>query len=109
MCSVGMMACYHRRHEWRAYMDGMLLSLLLLLKYYPEEQNVECLLLKKKRKMFQIDFHSDLKEEPDLKSRRLVYTFWTGNARTLNMPESTELCPNVGKYSSIRVTKNVTL
>ena len=59
--------------------------------------------------MFQIDLNNDLKEEPDLKSRPLVYTFWTGNARTLNMPESTELCSNVGKYSSICVTKNVTL
>ena len=59
--------------------------------------------------MFQIDLNNDLKEEPDLKSRPLVYTFWTGNARTLNMPESPELCSNVGKYSSICVTKNVTL
>ena len=72
-------------------MGGMLLLLvlLLLLEYYYEEQNVKCLLLKQKLKMFQIDLNSDLKEEPNLKSRCLVYTFWTGNARTLNMPEST--------------------
>ena len=39
--------------------------------------------------MFQIDLNSDLKEEPDLKSKCLVYTFSTGKARTLNIPEST--------------------
>ena len=33
--------------EWRSNMDGMFL-LLLLLKYYPEEQNAECILLKQK-------------------------------------------------------------
>ena len=71
------------------YMDGMLLLLLLLLKYYPEEQNVECLLLKQKWKIFQINLNSDLKEEPDSKVRCLVYTFWTCNARTLDMPEYT--------------------
>ena len=27
----------------------------------------------------------------------LVYTIWAGNARILNIPESTELCPNVGQ------------
>ena len=54
------------------YMDGMLLLLLLLLKYYPEEQIVECLLLKQKWKIFQINLNSDLKEEPDLKVRCLV-------------------------------------
>ena len=59
------------------------------MKYYSEEQNVECLLLKQKWKMFQIDLNSDLKQEPDLKSRCLAYTFWTGNARALNMHEST--------------------
>ena len=51
----------------------LLLMLLLLLKCYPEEENNECQLLKKKmkKKMFQIDLDSDLREEPDLKSR-----FW---------------------------------
>ena len=39
----------------------------------------------------------------------LVYTIWTGNVRILNMPESTEICPNMGKYCSIRVIKDVTL
>ena len=56
-------------------MDGMLLLLLLLLKYYPEEQNVECLLLKQKWKIFQINLNSDLKEEPDSKVRCLVFHF----------------------------------
>ena len=55
------------------------------------------------------DLNSNLKEKPDLKSRCLVYTFWTGNSRTLNMPESSQICLNVGKYSSINVTKKVTL
>ena len=49
---------------------GMLLLLLLLLpKCYCEERNVECLLLKQKQKMLQIDLDSCLKEVPDLKSR----------------------------------------
>ena len=60
-------------------------------------------------KISQIDSNSDLKEEPNLKDRRLVYTIWTVNERTLNMPESTGICTNVGKYSSIRVTRNVIL
>ena len=50
--------------EWRANVGGMLLLLLLLiLKYYPEEQNVECLLWNKNEKMFEIDLNSDLIEE----------------------------------------------
>ena len=53
----------------------LLLLLLLLLKYYPEEQNVECLLLKQIEKMFQIELKSDLTEEPDLKSRRWLTLF----------------------------------
>ena len=48
----------------------LLLLLLLLLKYYPQEQNVECLLLKQNEKMLQIYLNSDLKEEPNLKSSR---------------------------------------
>ena len=64
------MACYRRWHEWHANMDDMLLLLLLiLLKYYPEEQNTECLFLKQIEKIFQIDLNIDLKEEPDLRSR----------------------------------------
>ena len=36
---------------WRANVGGvLLLLLLLLLKYYSEDKNVECLLLKQKRK-----------------------------------------------------------
>ena len=45
-----------------------MLLLLLLLKYYLEEQNVECLLLKQKYIFFH-DLNSDLKEESDLKSK----------------------------------------
>ena len=59
--------------------------------------------------MLQIDLKSDLKEEPDLKDRCLVYTIWISNGRTLNMSESIEICPNVGKYSLIRVARNVIL
>ena len=44
----------------------LLLLLFLLLKYYPEEQNLECLLLKQNKKMFQIELNSDLNEEPDV-------------------------------------------
>ena len=47
----------------------LLLLLLILLKYYPEEQNAECLFLKQIEKIFQIDLNIDLKEEPDLRSR----------------------------------------
>ena len=54
---------------WRANMIGAGGMLLLLLKHYPEERNVECLILKKNQKMFQIDLSSDLKKKPDLKSR----------------------------------------
>ena len=49
--------------------DMLLLLSLLLLKNYPQEKNVECLLLKKNEKKFQVDLNSFLKEEPDLKSR----------------------------------------
>ena len=51
------MACYlrycgwRRWRGWRTSVRGMLLLLLLLLlKYYPEEKNVEYLLLKQKFK-----------------------------------------------------------
>ena len=36
----------------------LLLLFLSLLNYYPEEENAECLLLKKNQKMFQIDMNS---------------------------------------------------
>ena len=86
----------------------MLLLLLLLLKYYPEEQNVKCLPLKRKWKMFPNKFEQWFKRRTWLEEQALVYTIWTGNARILNMPEYTEIYSNVGKYSSINVTKNVT-
>ena len=50
----------------------------------------------KMKKMFLIDLNNDLKEEPE--EQPLVYSISTGNARLLNMPESAEICPNVGKY-----------
>ena len=62
--------CLHEWHSWRAIMSGMLLLLLLLfLKQYPEAKNVEYLLLKQESIIFEIDFNSDLKEEPYLTSR----------------------------------------
>ena len=59
----------------------------------------------KNEKMFQTDLEKDFKKTWQ---QVLVYTSWTGNARILNMPESAEICPNVGKYSSIKVITNVT-
>ena len=47
----------------------LLLLLLLFLKQYPEAKNVEYLLLKQESIIFEIDFNSDLKEEPYLTSR----------------------------------------
>ena len=46
----------------------------------------------KNEKMFLIDLNSDLKKEPDLKSRYCFTLIWT------------DLNPNVGKYASICVT-----
>ena len=51
---------------------------------------------KNEKKVFQIDLSSE--------EQVLEYTVWTGNASILNMPESAEICQNVGKYSSISVT-----
>ena len=41
-------ACQRGWREWRRNVGGMLLLLSLLLKCYPEQQSVECLLLKQK-------------------------------------------------------------
>ena len=57
----------------------------------------------KNEKTFQLDSEKDLKEDPDLKSRCWFTLFWTDNANTLNMVESTETCSNVDKYASISV------
>ena len=83
----------------------MLLLLLLLFKYYPEEKHVECLLLKWNEKMFQIDLNSDLKEEPDLKSRR-VFTLLEPYFLNRTLLPGSWIClnPNVSKYSSKCVT-----
>ena len=57
----------------RARVGEMLLQLLLfLLKYYTEETNVECLLLKQNEKTFQIILSSDLKEEPNVGKYGLI-------------------------------------
>ena len=48
--------------------------------------------------MFQIDLNSDLKEEPNLKSRYLVYTFWTGNARTLNLLKYAQMWADILRF-----------
>ena len=51
-------------------MGGMLLLLLLLLlKYYPEEKNLECLLLKQKFKNVPNRSEELFKEGSDFKSR----------------------------------------
>ena len=55
----------------------------------------------KNEKMSQIDLNSDLKEKPDLKSMCFWFLLF---GRGLNMPESAEIYPNVGKYFSISVT-----
>ena len=46
----------------------------------------------KNEKMFQIDLNSDLKEEPDLRSRYCFTLLWTG------------LNSNAGKYATKYVT-----
>ena len=46
----------------------LLLMLVLLLKYYPEEKDVKFYFYKNE-KMFQTNLNSDLYEEPYLKSR----------------------------------------
>ena len=67
VAEMGWVACFR---GWRTSVgDMLLLLLLLLLKCYPEEKTVECLLLKQNEKIFQIDLNSDLKEEPELKNR----------------------------------------
>ena len=43
--------------------------------------------------MFQIDLNNDLKEKPD--------TISTGNTMILNMSDSADIYPIVGKYVSI--------
>ena len=82
--------------------------LRLLLKYYLEKQNIECLLFKQKWKNVPNRFEQWFKRRTWLEEQVLVYTIWTGNARILDMPESTEIYPNLGKYFSISLTKNVT-
>ena len=89
-------ACQCGWREWRANVGSMLLLLLLLLsKCYPEEQNLKCLFLTQKEKMFQIDLENDLKKEPDLKSR-----CWF----TLLGPvvQGSSICLNLLKYARMQ-------
>ena len=83
VCSVGRaggvfawMACWCGWRQWPANVgDILLLLFLLLLKYYPEGQNVECLLLQKKWKNVPNRFEQWFKTKPDLKSRCLFTLF----------------------------------
>ena len=93
--------------EWCTNVVGVLLLLLLVSKYYLEEQNVECLLLKQKWKNVQNRFEQWFKRRTWFEELVLVYTIWTSNVRILNMPQSAEICPNVGKYSLISVTTKI--
>ena len=68
--------------------DMLLLLLLLILKYYPEKwKNVS--------NRFELWF----KRITWLEEQVLLYVIWTGNAKMLNMSESAEICPNVGKHA----------
>ena len=73
--------------------------LLLLSKYYLEEKNLNVYFSNKNGKIFQIDLNSDLKKEPDLKSKcsfKLLEPVMLGSSICLN--------PNVSKYASMCVT-----
>ena len=79
-------------------------GMLLLLKYYPEEKNVVCLLLKQKWNNVPNRSNSDLKEELDFKRRCCFILFEPVMRRSwicLNL--------NVGKYAPICVTLWVSL
>ena len=39
------------------------------------------------------------KRRTRLEEQVVLYIIWTGSARILNMSESAEICPNVGKYA----------
>ena len=64
------------------------LLLLLLLKYYPEEKNHECLLLKQKFKNIPNRSEEWFKRGTRLQEQVFPYITWFGNAGILNMPES---------------------
>ena len=109
---VEWVVCLRGLRGWRASVGGMSGVLLVTCNCYfcyyywntiLKNKMLNVYFWNKNEKLFQIDLNSDLKEKPDLKSIR------TGNAKILNMPESAEICPNVGKYFSISVTKIVTL
>ena len=61
---------------------------LLSLRYYPEEKNVECLLLKWKWKYVPNRSEHWFKRRTWLEEQVLLYITWTGNARILDMSES---------------------
>ena len=73
----GWLECFR---GWRASVGGILLLLLLfLLKYYLEEKNVECLLLKPKWKNDPNRFKQRFKRRTWLEKQTLVCIVWTGN------------------------------
>ena len=89
-------------HGQDTSVGGMLLSFLVSsLKYYPEKNNIECLLLKQNWKNVQNRFEQWFKRTW-LEEQVLLSTIWT--SKILNIPESVDICPNVGKYSTICIT-----
>ena len=90
---VGMfvlVVCYCVWHPSIGDMLLLFLLQLLLLKYYPEGKDVECLQLKQKWKIFPNSFEQLLKKRTWLERQVLVYIIWIGNTKVL--PESAEIC-----------------
>ena len=112
---LGWVVCFYRWHASLDCMSGVVtwITFYYYCYYYYwntilKTKNVGCLLLKQKLKNVPW-FEQWFKRRTWLEEQVLVYTIWTGKTRILNMPESTEIYPNMGKYSSINETKNVTL
>ena len=69
----------------------------------------ECWLSTFETKMKNVPWFERLfKRRTWLEEQVLVNTIWTGDARIMNMSKSAEIYPNIGKYSSINGSKNVT-
>ena len=73
---------------------------MLLLKYYQEKQNGECLLSQKKWKNVSNSFEQWF-SRTWFEEQALVYTIWIGNARILNKPVSAEICLNLLQYAQM--------
>ena len=84
-------ACYYYcyRYNWNTILKKKMLNVYFWNK---NEKNVPD------------SFEQWFKKRTWLEERVSVCTISAGNARILNMPKSAEICPNVGKYSSICVT-----